>query len=45
MYVISSIPVPLEPEREFTDVTFAEWGLAIPPRKAGWEKDRTKWAW
>lgn len=38
-------PARLEPEEIFTDMTFVDWGLAIPPSKAGWEKDPTKWAW
>lgn len=38
-------PTPFEPEERFTEVTFAEWGLAIPPSKAGWEQDITQWAW
>lgn len=38
-------PAPLDPEENFTDMTFANWGLAIPPSNAGWEKDSTKWAW
>jgi hypothetical protein len=36
---------PLNPEEKFTEMTFVGWGLAIPPSKAGWEKDPTKWAW
>lgn len=35
----------LDPKEKFTDMTFVEWGLAIPPSNAGWEKDSTKWAW
>lgn len=35
----------LDPEEKFTDMTFVGWGLAIPPRKAGWDKDSTKWTW
>ncbi|KAJ5822414.1 hypothetical protein N7447_004754 [Penicillium robsamsonii] len=35
----------LDPEVKFTDMTFVGWGLAIAPRKAGWEKDSTKWTW
>lgn len=38
-------PAPLDPEHKFTDMTFVDWGLAIPPSNAGWEKDSTKWAW
>ncbi|KAJ5969317.1 hypothetical protein N7501_005565 [Penicillium viridicatum] len=37
--------VPLDPESKFTDRTFVDWGLAIPPNNAGWKKDSTKWAW
>lgn len=36
---------PLDPEHKFTDMTFVNWGLAIPPNNADWEKDSTKWAW
>ncbi|KAJ9483964.1 hypothetical protein VN97_g9420 [Penicillium thymicola] len=38
-------PAPFKPEKRFTEVTFAEWGLAIPPNKTGWEQDITQWAW
>ena len=37
-------PAPLDPEQKFTDMTFVNWGLAIPPSKAGWERDSTQWA-
>ncbi|OQE20809.1 hypothetical protein PENFLA_c015G00990 [Penicillium flavigenum] len=35
----------LDPEEKFTDMNFVGWGLAIPPRKPGWEKESTQWAW
>ncbi|KGO39569.1 hypothetical protein PEXP_047450 [Penicillium expansum] len=38
-------PAPLDPEHKFTNMTFVDWGLAIPPSNAGWENDSTKWAW
>ncbi|CAI7654026.1 unnamed protein product [Penicillium palitans] len=30
---------------KFSDMTFVLWRLTRPPRKPGWEKDPTKWAW
>ncbi|KAJ5932774.1 hypothetical protein N7516_007263 [Penicillium verrucosum] len=30
---------------KFSDMTFVFWRLTTPPRKSGWEKDPTKWAW
>ncbi|KAJ5706244.1 hypothetical protein N7536_001933 [Penicillium majusculum] len=38
------LSAPLDPEHKFTDMTFVDWGLAIPPNNADWEKDSTKWA-
>ncbi|CAI7611502.1 unnamed protein product [Penicillium glandicola] len=38
-------PALFDPDEKFTDMTFVLWCLAIPPRKTGWEKDTTKWAW
>ncbi|KAJ5125035.1 uncharacterized protein N7515_008860 [Penicillium bovifimosum] len=39
------VPARLDPEEEFTDLTFVRWCLAIPPKNADWKRDSTKWAW
>ncbi|KAJ5869440.1 hypothetical protein N7455_004381 [Penicillium solitum] len=38
-------PDRFDPDEKFSDMTFVLWRLARPPRKSGWEKDPTKWAW
>lgn len=38
-------PDRFDPGEKFSDMTFVLWRLTRPPRKSGWEKDPTKWAW
>ena len=38
-------PDRFNPGEKFSDMTFVLWRLTRPPRKSGWEKDPTKWAW
>ncbi|KAJ5958822.1 uncharacterized protein N7479_005972 [Penicillium vulpinum] len=38
-------PDRFDPDEKFSDMTFVFWRLTRPPRKSGWEKDPTKWAW
>ncbi|KAJ5528718.1 hypothetical protein N7527_002111 [Penicillium freii] len=38
-------PDRFDPGEEFSDMTFVRWRLTRPPRRSGWEKDPTKWAW
>lgn len=38
-------PERFDPGEKFSDLTFVLWRLTRPPRRTGWEKDPTKWAW